>query len=69
MLSFLQHKPARGVCIHVLALHQQAIYFRFNLPSSVSKEGMFHFSASLFPHLVYLTVYLWISVNTVKKRY
>jgi hypothetical protein len=73
MFSFLKHKAARGVCINVVTLHQQAIYFWFKLPKTLSMKGMFHFSASLFPHLVYLTIYLWISVNTAsplqKKRY
>jgi hypothetical protein len=70
MFIFLKHKAARGVCISVVNLRQQAIYFWLKLPKTVSKEEMFHFSASLFPHLVYLTICLWISVNTAeKKRY
>jgi len=68
-LVFLKHKSSRGVCINVIALLQEAIYFRSHLPNAVSKEGMFHFCASLFPRLVYLTIWLWISVNTAEKTY
>ena len=69
MFIFLKHKAARGVCINVVSLHQQAIYFWFSFPKIVPKEGTFHFSASLFPHLVYLKIYLWISVNITEKEY